>query len=790
MADDNRPRGREKNITGQGTGGYRRGSGTGSGPVGSGGYEGRPGTSQPPYGGGGTRASGGKGKIIGIIVAIAAVLIGGGGISGVVSTLLNGGGGGTDIGGIVNPSNANIDLTSLLSSFKPSNVSTGWSDSGDNNAQLNTAVVAGTRDRYTALKGNGSDTVTLMMYMCGTDLESKHGMASSDLSEMANAALSDKVNIIVFTGGCTGWKTTGISNTTTQIYKIENGGLRQLVKDNGKKAMTDPATLTEFITYCKNNYPASRYELILWDHGGGTTGGFGYDQLNTSKGAMSIGGINTALTNAGVKFDFVGFDACLMATAENALMLTRHADYLIASEETEPGIGWYYTRWLSELSKNTSMPTVQIGKNIVDDFVDTCGKKCAGQKTTLSLIDLAELQSTVPESLKNFASSTTELIKSNEYQTVSDARSSTREFAVSSKRDLVDLVHLAKNMKTAEGAALAEKILSAVKYNRTSSEMTNSYGMSIYFPYNSPSKVDTAVATYNQIGMDSEYAECIKQFAGYETAGQTVSGGSSSPLSSLLGNFTSSGTQSQDMISSLLGSFLGSTGRDSEYLQVLDTNAASSYIAKNQFDASKLRWSISGGKKVMSLSLEQWKLVHDLELNVFIDDGKGYIDLGLDTVFDFDDNGSLIGEYDKTWLAVDNQIVAYYHTDTYWKSKSEYRISGRIPALLNGDRVDLIVVFDNANPKGYIAGAKYDYRNGETEAEAKLTQLQDGDKIDFLCDYYGYDGSFKDSYMFGEQYTVNGTPEISDVYLPEGTKYSAVYRFTDIYGQKYWTPEM
>ena len=52
---------------------------------------------------------------------------------------------------------------------------------------------------------------------------------------------------------------------------------------------------------------------------------------------MNLAEIDEALTDGGVKFDFVGFDACLMATAENALMLTKHADYMIASEETEPG---------------------------------------------------------------------------------------------------------------------------------------------------------------------------------------------------------------------------------------------------------------------------------------------------------------------------------------------------------------------------------------------------------------------------------------------------------------------
>ncbi len=785
MANDNRPHGRDKNVTGQGTGGYRRGAGLGTGPVGNQhGYSGRPVTSSNSgSGSGGTRASGGSGKIIGIIIAVVVLLAGGGGLSGLLGNL---GGSG------VNPTDL-TSLSSLLGNFNSSNVSTGWDDltAANNGSDLNTTVAKGAREKYTEIIGNGADTVTVMLYLCGTDLESKNGMASKDLTEIANAALSDKVNVLVYTGGCEKWKTSGISNTTNQIYKIVNGKLSQLVSNDGKKSMTDPSTLTSFINYCKNNYPANRYELIMWDHGGGTTGGFGYDQLFKSSSSMSIAKINKALSDAGVKFDFVGFDACLMATAENALMLTSHADYLIASEETEPGIGWYYTNWLSELSKNTSMPTVDIGKKIIDDFTTACTRQLKGAKTTLSLIDLAELQSTVPDSLNEFAKSATNLIKNDNYKKVSDARSNTREFAISSKRDLVDLVHFAKNLNTNEGKQLASVILSAVKYNRTSADMTNSYGLSIYFPYKDPSKVDAAVSQYNAIGLDDEYSECIKQFAGYETAGQTASGGSSSPLSSLLGNFIPSGEQSSFDISSLLSSFMSSEGKSSAYMRDLDTNAASNYIANNQFDASNLKWSIADGKKVMSLTEDQWKLVSDLELNVFIDDGEGFIDLGMDVIYEFDDQCRLIGEYDGTWLAIDNQIVAAYHTDTVYINKNNYCYNYRIPALLNGDRCDLILVFDNKYPYGYIAGARYVYKDADIQVDAKaLTELQEGDKIDFLCDYYKYDGTFSDTFMFGEQYTVHGTPQISNVYIPSNMQTSAVYRFTDIYGQNYWTPEM
>ena len=234
-----------------------------------------------------------------------------------------------------------------------------------------------------------------------------------------------------------------------------------LQDDLGSRSMTEPDVLSGYIKWCVKNYPASRYELILWNHGGGSVSGYGYDEKFASSGSMSLSGLDEALKDAGVKFDFIGFDACLMATAETALTMARYADYLIASEETEPGVGWYYTGWLTAFGKNPSLPTVELGRQIVDSFVDTCADQCRGQLTTLSVVDLAELEAVLPGALADFSQSTAKLLRDKEYQTVSNALSGAREFAQSSRIDQVDLVHLAKNLGTKEGDALAQALLAA-----------------------------------------------------------------------------------------------------------------------------------------------------------------------------------------------------------------------------------------------------------------------------------------------------------------------------------------
>ena len=796
---DNRPRGRQKNVTGTGKPVARRGSGLGTGPVGSP----RPGNAaprrpagpsgnaggRPPRTSGGVTRSGGGGKLILILLAL--LLGGGGGIG----SMLFGGSDGSSGGGYTQ--SAPAGTSSPYGSFGGGNVSSGWSG-GSNAGSLDTTVASGAREKYTDILGGGADEVTVMLYLCGTDLESRSRMATLDLQEMIDADLSDNVNLLVYTGGCKQWQNNAVSSKFNQIWQVQDDGLVCLEENLGSKSMTDPDTLSSFIQWCAEEYPANRNALIFWDHGGGSVSGFGYDEKFAKNGSMSLAGIDKALDAGGVTFDFVGCDACLMATTENALMLAEHADYMIASEETEPGIGWYYTDWLTALSDNPSMPTTEIGKNIIDDFVETCAVKCRGQSATLSIVDLAEAEATVPDVLTAFSKDTYELIQNEEYAQVSNARSGAREFGASSKIDQVDLVHLAENMGTDEGKALSKALRGAVKYNRTSSNMTNSYGLSIYFPFRKASMVDTAVGTYEQIGMDEEYARCIEAFASMEVSGQAAYGGTASPLPSLMGMLGSGGSTggSSEMIGQLLGSFLGGdigsiaglTSANTGFLdgRALDDETAADYIAANYFDGSRLEWTETASGAAIVLPEEQWELVQTLQANMFYDDGEGYIDLGLDTVFEFDGDGNLLAPSEMTWIAVNEQPVAYYHESTV-DDGTDYSITGRIPVLYNGERAELIVVFTDDDPYGSVAGVRRVYKDGETETVAKtMDTVVTGDVIDFVCDYYSYDGDYLDSYMLGEQLVVDGELTISDVYV-DADAANLTYLFTDIYNQSHWT---
>lgn len=355
---------------------------------------------------------------------------------------------------------------------------------------------------------------------------------------------------------------------------------------------------------------------------------------------------------------------------------------------------------------------------------------------------------------------------------------------------------------------MADAILGSVKYNRTSSNMANSYGLSIYFPLRKASMVDDAVETYEQIGLGEEYSRCIEAFASMEVSGQVMSGGTSSPVPSLMdmlgsyGGFSgsnyTSGTSygTTEMLSQILGSFLGGnvenmvglTSENTGFLngRVLNDEEMAEYFSANSFDTDVLEWKDTAEGKIIEIPEKQWEVVQTLHANMFYDDGTGFLDLGLDNIYEFDEAGNLLAPTEVTWLAINEQPVAYYHEATV-EDGEQYSITGRVPVLYNGERGELILEFTDANPYGSVVGVRRVYTEGETNTVAKtMDKVQNGDVIDFVCDYYSYDGEYLDSYLFGEQLVVDGELIISDVYIEEECA-DLTYLFTDIYQQKYWT---
>ena len=210
----------------------------------------------------------------------------------------------------------------------------------------------------------------------------------------------------------------------------------------------------------------------------------------------------------------------------------------------------------------------------------------------------------------------------------------------------------------------------------------------------------------------------------------------------------------------------------------------SNYIGRNQVATDALTLTKKNGETVLELSEEEWELMKTIELNVFVDDGEGYFELGLDNVFEFNNNGDLIVDYDESWLSIDDQFVSYTLVSDEYIDDDNYTIIGKVPAYLNDKRVDILLRFDNENPYGVVEGARAVY---EIDTNAKgLIPIEKGDRIDFVCKYHYYNGKVEEVYL-GETLIVDDELYIANKYI-EGQESIYSYRFTDIYGNHYWTP--
>lgn len=664
--------------------------------------------------------------------------------------------------------------------------------------ELNTSTSSSAREKYTKILGNNQDEVTLMIYMIGSDLESGNGAATRDINEMLYGEKNDNINIVIQTGGCKRWANNVMSNNCLERYTINSQGLLRLETNIKDAPMTDPDTLTSFIKYSADNFPANRYMLILWDHGSGSIMGYGYDEKYPNNSSMSPDKISAALRNSDIKFDFVAFDACLMANLETAVAIEPYADYLIGSEETEPADGWNYKYWISTLDSNTSIPTIELAKQIIDDYVDTNAKENRGAEITQSIIDLGELVANIKEPLIKFSEATKDKLNSDQYQEIGNARGNTKEFSAEYDLGQVDLIDLAKCFNVDGSTELINAIKSAVKYNKTEN-ISDSYGLSAYFPYSSLTYINDMVEIHKNINMEAEYSDAIKSFASIAASGQIVNNNSygTSIFDILMGN--NYYTEQDYTDESLYDIFSGAYGNNSNYYGYDDIfgtgydswfndsyfNDYSNYFRSNHFDPSKLNIEEINGQRLVSLSDDQWNLINEVTLKMFIDDGEGFIDLGKDNTFDWTDSGKLIVDSDGTWLSVDEHVCAYYLVSDTYISDDEYKTVGIIPAYLNDKRVNLVVNFTNDNPYGIIIGAKKINDNGIIDKG--LTPINDGDEIKFVAQYYKYDGSFVDEYQIGDTLIVNGELELNNIYLDNNYLYT--YCFKDVYGNEMYTPK-
>ncbi|MEW6482402.1 MAG: right-handed parallel beta-helix repeat-containing protein, partial [bacterium] len=329
--------------------------------------------------------------------------------------------------------------------------------------------------------------------------------AIDDFLEMAKVGSDYKINIVVqmdrIEGGNSSygnWTKCHRFLITKDMEPYESNAISDWGDDLGGREvnMGDPDTLRDFINWATTNYPAKKYSLILWNHGGGwrtpkrqipkkgvcvddTSG----DILFMSEVKESIGSANTHL-------NLIGFDMCFMAMVEVAYALRGLCDCLVGSEEFEWAGGWPYDAILGDLANTPSISPKELASIITTRY----GQNSEAQlkyDTTQSALDMDKLGNLI-DAIDSFAESMNGI---TDWEKIKEARQSLSAYSESKYFHSVDLYFFADKVKSLtldteiqeSAQRVKESLISAIIANYRGKERDDddgygSYGLSIYFP--------------------------------------------------------------------------------------------------------------------------------------------------------------------------------------------------------------------------------------------------------------------------------------------------------------------
>ena len=617
-------------------------------------------------------------------------------------------------------------------------------------------------------------STTLLVYMCGTDLQDA---ACEDLYEMADIDSGEAITSVVLAGGASEWDLEDLEPNKLNFVVLRDGYIDEL-EDWGKGSMGDADTLVKFLQYGLTEYPADRTMVVLWDHGAGSEAGVCFDETADDDG-LSIVEINEALKRVqqavpNFHIDIFGCDACMMATYEMAAMLAGYPiDYFVASQETEPGEGWYYTGWLELLAKNPAMSDVDLCGAIVDAFMDEGLALAPDDYMTLSAVSLADI-APLQASMEKFASVMSGQLQSGNLSAVRRGRSRLYTFG-SFDDGSYDMVDLGAALDVfaqfdPDTAAEAKKYLSkAVITSAQTDNLETCCGLSILIPQDTANEFDEFRDGFNLSGVIPNWVGFVNEYVAQLTGGSYA-------ISSASASQITSGTTFDDPFVSIDSPPSGSWSWDDETESYGETDEEEIMIS----DTDQGFTAVLSQEDLDYLDYVEGMLLIDMS----DDEMECYVDLGAtrNNLINWK-TGTVCSLFDGTWPTFGGQLVPMYD-----QTNNEHSRRSLIPVKLNGQYTYLVVVFPAGNTEGRVIGANAGYDDNGLPIRT-VTKLKPGDTIiPVFTMYYAEDedGELQDAEFDGDPIIwQDGMTVVYEDLYDEEEPMTLLFSFTfyDIFGE-------
>lgn len=611
----------------------------------------------------------------------------------------------------------------------------------------------------------GDGDWTIFVYLCGSDLESDGGAASSDIEEAFAARGSGQVKVVYQTGGSYFWYQ-NINENRVQRYLLEDGDLT-LVDEKPEANMGAASTLADFLSWGVSNYPSERMGLILWDHGSGSINGvcfdeqYDYDSLTLGELDHALNQVYDQMTD---RFEFIGFDACLMSTLETANVLTPYARYMYASQEMEPGSGWDYTSLLNNLAANPDQDGAQLGEKVCREYYDHCADHGFGSQrsATFSIIDLSKIDDVLISMNEAFRVVYEQGDLGDVTRAVLEADSFGGNSVSEGYSNMLDLGNMLDQLSGygQEVRDASQTLQSCVLYTMNGRLHKNASGLSVYYPVSIQGSEELKI--FSQICPSNYYYALIDKIAYGAENGSAADYDNSTLLSDMAD------------INEWLGEESGFTGD-------VSTNAGEfADIEIGQMGVSDIYFDEDG---IYTVSFDNMDELAYACCSVGMDDdADGFFYLGTteEVIYDIDRN-CVTDNFDGLWPCINDNLLALELVNTT-DSCSIYTCN----VLLNDEiETNLRIEYDWEYDEWSVIGI-WDGIDEETGmASREVYELQEGDVI--TPAYYWFSVDDDEDWYYGDDIVVDGDLEITYEYLPEGVYYYC-FELHDIYGNVYYTP--
>nr|WP_255448763.1 clostripain-related cysteine peptidase [Selenomonas sp. mPRGC5] len=334
-------------------------------------------------------------------------------------------------------------------------------------------------------------------YICGADLESKNGFATTDLIELTKVKLPPNVRVFILTGGADKWQNDMMKPGELGLYLYDSNGIKEIGRYEDAD-MGAAKTLESFLTVGKGAFADENLRLafVFWNHGGGSVGGVCQDERTGN--SLSLNDITNAFTKvygaseSNPPFEMIGFDACMMASYDTANALKGISRYMTASEEREPGNGWDYTRWVGALAHNPYMNGAELGRVICDSYMKGCREYGAADLATLSVIDISKIPA-LGRAYENYGIEALKLAANNaggffsefgrSAQTAENYGGNNKEQGYSDMVDLGDLASRTTGLLPLTSRGLMNAVDNAVVYKVQGKYRSRGNGISGFYAY-------------------------------------------------------------------------------------------------------------------------------------------------------------------------------------------------------------------------------------------------------------------------------------------------------------------